>query len=169
MVSVRPRITERTVITSTTTVVTLTPPPVEPGAAPINMRRMPRNLETTVISPFPIESKPAVRVVMDWKRALTILFGTLSSPMVLGLFHSKTRKRTNPNRIRAAVAARTILLWRFKCRRRRKFHRSCQTIKPRPPATISPPSTRSTQGLFCIDMRLEYSPFIPSRSKPALQ
>lgn len=53
------------VIISTTIVVTLMPPPVEPGAAPINIRPMERTLLISFIEAMSMLLKPAVRVETD--------------------------------------------------------------------------------------------------------
>ena len=100
MVSLRFFNTETTVIIMTTKLVTLIPPPVEPGAAPINIRRMESIFDMEVMPSMLMELNPAVRVVADWKNALLILVPTSIFAIVRGLFHSNTKKKMVPTTIK---------------------------------------------------------------------
>ena len=120
----------------TAKVVTFTPPPVEPGAAPMNcstlmssLLRVPQEARSTVFM-------PAVRVDTDWNSEAITLPGTDSPPSVAGLFHSIRPMRTAPPTHRMQEKSNTIRAWRDRCRFLRHSPISTQTIKPRPPAMI---------------------------------
>ena len=53
------------------TVVVLRPPPVEAGDAPTSISRQLSSLDPSRIAPRSTELKPAVRMVTDWKKALS--------------------------------------------------------------------------------------------------
>jgi len=110
--SSRPCATLRMVRIRTAKVVTFTPPPVEPGAAPINCRML---ISSLVMGPQAARSMvfiPAVRVDTDWNRAAITLPGTDSPPMLLGLFHSIRPMRTAPPTHRMQEKSNTIRAWR---------------------------------------------------------
>ena len=120
----------------TAKVVTFTPPPVEPGAAPMNcstlmssLLKVPQEARSTVFI-------PAVRVDTDWNSEAITLPGTDSPPSVAGLFHSISPSPSAPPSHKITEKDSTTLA----CRDRRRFwyhwHSSTQTIKPRPPEMI---------------------------------
>lgn len=78
--SSRPSATLRMVRISTAKVVTLTPPPVEPGAAPMNCNTLIRSLVTGPQAARSMVFMPAVRVETDWKSDAITLPGTDSRP-----------------------------------------------------------------------------------------
>ena len=65
VVSESPRSTERTVSSSTATVVTLIPPPVPPGAAPTNISRIESSLDWSVRPGSDIVLKPKGFLLLD--------------------------------------------------------------------------------------------------------
>src|SRR5665648_870438 len=85
MVSSFPLIFDAIAIIIIPKVVTLMPPPVEPGAAPININRMLVILETSLISLMGRELKPAVRQVTEWKTTALIFSNRVKEPKVSGL------------------------------------------------------------------------------------
>ena len=60
-----PRITLRAVVIKTAAVVTLIPPPVEPGAAPINMSKIHTIFVISRMAAMSTVLNPAVRMVVD--------------------------------------------------------------------------------------------------------
>ena len=79
-----------TMSSSTLTVVVFTPPPVDAGDAPMNMRMTLISLEESFIAARSTELNPAVRMVTDWKKALSSRRAALALSLarVAGLFHS---------------------------------------------------------------------------------
>jgi len=67
--SVSPRAVAQRAASNTPTVVTFTPPPVPPGAAPMNIRMTITKRALGWHAPMAIELKPAVRVIADWNQA----------------------------------------------------------------------------------------------------
>ena len=75
----------------TAVVVTLIPPPVEPGAAPMNISTTENTLAASVIEYRSIELKPAVRMVIDCMKAAPILPFISNACIVFSLSHSSPR------------------------------------------------------------------------------
>ena len=128
----------------TAKVVTFTPPPVEPGAAPMNCSTL---ISSLVMGPQAARSMvfmPAVRVDTDWNSAAISLPGTESPPMLAGLFHSISAMSAAPPSHRITEKLSTTLA----CRDKRCFlwysPISTQTIKPRPPEMIMNITTACT-------------------------
>ena len=67
-------------------VVIFTPPPVEPGAAPMNISMVEMPLLMGLRVAWSMELNPAVRQVTDWNRPAVIFSPKLRPDMVL--FHS---------------------------------------------------------------------------------
>ena len=134
--SSRPCATLRMVRMTTAMVVTLTPPPVEPGAAPMNCRMLIQSLVTGPQASRSMVFMPAVRVETDWNSDAMILPGTLSPPMVAGLFHSIRPMSRAPSTQRMRENSSTTRACSERRRRLRYSPSSTQTMKPRPPAMI---------------------------------
>ena len=118
---------------STAKVVTLTPPPVEPGAAPMNWSTL---MSSLVMGPHAARSMvfiPAVRVDTDWNSAAMILPSGERPPIVLGFDHSIRAMSTAPPTHKIAEKASTTLAWRDRRRFLRHSPSSTQTMKPKPP------------------------------------
>ena len=124
-----------------------------------------------------IVSKPAVRVVTDWKKAAIAFCAGFKLPSEDALFQSSARIRSAPPNRRMTVVVRTSLVWSVKPRTkffrvRFPFTRSCtrsrtshQTGKPRPLKKIRPIVVKLMRG-FVTNGANEDS---PTRSIPALQ
>ena len=103
----------------TANVVTFTPPPVEPGAAPMNCNAL---ISSLVMGPQAARSMvfmPAVRVDTDWNSAAISLPGTESPPMLAGLSHSISAMSAAPPSHRITEKLSTTLA----CRESRCFLR----------------------------------------------
>jgi len=135
----------------TTNVVTLIPPAVEPGQAPINIRIITKNNVALVSIPVSVVLKPAVLEVTDRNMALIILF-CIGIPDNNFPF-SKANTPNVPNKIRKQVPQRAI----FVCNDRDFFlffenivlvqlYSSSITINPIPPMTISPIITQGNKN-----------------------
>ena len=74
--------------------VVLTPPPVEPGDAPTNIRRIIIRMVSLVSSPMSTVLKPAVRGVIDWKRDASTWF--CHGQAAAGWHAARTRRRAAP-------------------------------------------------------------------------
>ena len=134
--SSRPCATLRMVRNSTAKVVTFTPPPVEPGAAPMNCSTL---ISSLVMGPQAARSMvfiPAVRVDTDWNSDAMILSSTLRPPMLAGLFHSIRPMRAAPPTHSNTEKISTTRAWRDSLRFLGYWISSTHTIKPRPPAMI---------------------------------
>ena len=97
--------------------------------------------------PWPMASKPAVRRVTDWNRALRAFSHTGMSPRVAGLWYSSRKKKAAPPTIRRPVMSSTILLYTDSLPQQRARRMSSQTKKPRPPMAISAAVVPSMMGL----------------------
>ena len=95
-VSFLPDNTETMLITSTAKVVILTPPPVEPLPAPMNIKRIIPNFVRSCSAFMSTEAKPAVRVVIDWNSAAVIFWESGSGPSVAGLLYSSENTWIKP-------------------------------------------------------------------------
>jgi hypothetical protein len=62
--------------------VVFTPPPVEPGEAPMNIRTSMRRRVAFVREPISTVLKPAVLGVTDWKKEANILF-RIGTPLMM--------------------------------------------------------------------------------------
>ena len=129
---------------STAKVVTLTPPPVEPGAAPMNCNTLIRSLVTGPQAARSMVFMPAVRVETDWKSDAITLPGTDSPPIVAGFDHSIRQMSAAPPTHRMAENASTTFAWRDRRRFLRNSPSSTQTMKPRPPAMMRNMTTACT-------------------------
>ena len=132
------------VSTTTAKVVTFTPPPVEPGAAPMNCSTL---IISFVMGPQAARSTvfmPAVRVETDWNREAMTFSGMDNPPNVEGLFHSIRPNSTAPPTHRMAENASTTCALRESRRFLRYSPISTQTIKPKPPAMIMNMTTACT-------------------------
>ena len=69
-------------MTSRAALVVLTPPPVDPGEAPINIRTSIRRMVALVRAPISTVLNPHVRGVIDWKKEAKILFRIGTSLMI---------------------------------------------------------------------------------------
>ena len=121
---------------STAKVVTLTPPPVEPGAAPMNCSTLISSLLMGLQAARSMVFIPAVRVDTDWNSAAIILPGTDRPPIVLGFDHSSRASSTAPPTQKMTENCSTTFAWRESRRFLRYSASSTQTMKPRPPAMI---------------------------------
>ena len=86
------------------------PPAVEPEEPPMSISTQDMALLVSLRPPWPMESKPAVRRVTDWNRALSPFCQRGMSPRVAGLSNSSIRKNRAPPTISTAVMRSTILL-----------------------------------------------------------
>ena len=86
--------------------VTFMPPPVEPGAAPMNIMTMVRRIEELCMDPVSTEASPAVLADVIWNSAPMILSPT-SKPLSVP-FHSSSRYSAPPASIMNAVVLTTI-------------------------------------------------------------
>ena len=73
----------------------------------MSMKITDRARELSVSPPCPRASKPAVRRVTDWNRALSPFCHRGMGPRVAGLRYSTAKKNSAPNRMSAAVRLRT--------------------------------------------------------------
>ena len=104
--------TDQTVSASTATVVVFTPPPVDAGDAPMNIRMMLISLLDCRMDARSTELKPAVRIVVDCMRAFTSLFPAPEMPpSVAGLCHSVRQKNVIPIKSSTPVMPSTNRLW----------------------------------------------------------
>ena len=145
--SSRPVATLATVTRITLKVVTLMPPPVPPGAAPMNIRMHIMHFVMVLMPARSTVLKPAVRALTDWNRLFTSLSPTPMPPRVTGLYHSKNAKLRVPPTMSSTVQNKTTLVCRVRCFVRRHCARSCQTKKPSPPAMIRNMITACTYQL----------------------
>jgi hypothetical protein len=164
-----PRKRERLMANRTPRVFTLMPPPVEPEAAPINIKKMLNKRVTLAILLKSRVLKPAVLVVTDWKKEDISFVGTESS--AIEPRHSKSINPIVPAVIRRKLSERTNLECTERCQARRGFlelrkslFNSMRTKKPRPPVMIRLHTVRFTKGSFLKFMKLS-----ENREKPALQ
>ncbi|MPM44007.1 hypothetical protein SDC9_90685 [bioreactor metagenome] len=97
---------------------------------------------------------------------LTILSSRFMFPMVFGFSYSIQRNASVPSRIKNTVPVSTSLVCRRSRRISRAFLKLMMTPKPRPPDTINPMMTSSTNGSWLYTV-MERKP--PIRSNPALQ
>ena len=102
---------------STATVTVLMPPAVPTGEPPMNMSSRQRTDDPLVRFSWGTVAKPAVRVVMLWKKETCNLSKRLSSPMVRGLPYSSRKIRSPPPKISTRVVEMAILLWRVRPRK----------------------------------------------------
>jgi len=86
--------------------VVFTPPPVEPGEAPMNISTRIRRRVAFVKDPISTVLNPAVRGVTDWNNEAKILFKTGTS--LIMWFLSKMKNRIPPERMRVVVMMITI-------------------------------------------------------------
>ena len=110
----RPRRLFSTTIKRTHTVTVFMPPAVDPEEPPISMSTQLMTMELSVMAPWSMTLNPAVRRVMDWKKALRHFSPTLMGPSVAGLDHSEPRKNTVPPTSRKAVMPSTSRLYRVR-------------------------------------------------------
>ena len=164
-----PRMMETAVITMTAMVVTLMPPPVEPGAAPTNMRTIEKTLVESRMAYKSTELKPAVRMVTDCISEAPIFSFIPIGCKVAGLFHSNSIKQTVPMKIKKAVVNKTTFVCSSRVLVLRYASRSFQTIKPSPPTIISAMMVKITRYRPLKVISEVYSPKKPKISKPALQ
>ena len=101
-----PRMVQITVNSSTVKVVVLMPPPVEPGQAPINISSTESTFVNSYWAAMSTEAKPAVRVLVDWKKA-QFSFSRIFSPSMV-LPNSNRKKPRVPKRSRTMVTRRQI-------------------------------------------------------------
>lgn len=104
-----------TVATKTTNVVTLIPPPVPAGAAPMNIKITVRSFVISCSLAISTEAKPAVRALVDWKKETNNFWKKFFPSSVL--FHSKARKPTVPMTSRATVMQMATRECRFSGKR----------------------------------------------------
>ena len=149
-----PRIRDHKNSISTITVIVLTPPAVEPEEPPMNISTMVTPFPPSVSPAWSKEAKPAVRVVTDWKKALSIFSPKDMDPKVWGLFHSSKAKASIPPTNSVTVASSTSLVYTLNRLNERTRIHSSQTRKPRPPITTKPPRVRSTTGSLWNTARL---------------
>ena len=105
-----------------------------------------------------MELKPAVRMVTDWKKALSSLLPAPapSAARVAGLFHSISAKHTVPKIKSPPLTDSTTLACRESSRQRLcRLMTSSTTEKPSPPSTISMLTVSSTRGSSRKEVRLE--------------
>ena len=134
------------VATTNTIVTVLIPPAVPTGDPPININTIHNNADALVKFSWGTVAKPAVLVVIDWKKETWILSYKLKFPIVKGLLYSKQNINIAPINIKNAVATKTILLCKVKDLKHLNFlflnsfktlKKSHQTIKTKPPKTIN--------------------------------
>jgi hypothetical protein len=164
-----PRKRERLRAKRTPRVFTLMPPPVEPEAAPINIKKMLKKRVTLAILLKSRVLKPAVLAVTDWKKEDISFVGTERPTMELR--HSKMINPRVPVKSKMKLRERTNL----ECTERRRtwlgffglkksLFNSTRTKKPRPPVMIRLHTVRVTKGSFLKFMKLS-----ENSEKPALQ
>ncbi len=135
------------------------PPPVEPEAAPINIKKMLNKRVTLAILLKSRVLNPAVLVVTDWKKEDISFVGTERPTMELR--HSKMINPRVPVKSKRKLSERTNL----ECTERRQARRgflelrkslfnSTRTKKPRPPVMIRVHTVRFTKGSFLKFMKL---------------
>jgi len=152
----------------TPTVLVLTPPPVDPGDAPINMREISKKTAAGFREPNSMVLKPAVRGAITWKREAKI-FSLRENPC-RDWFHSIIRKERNGRTMRKSVMTHTNLKWRdiFLLLQRiiltKKSMLSLSTKNPKPPRTIKVMIVTFVQISPLKDSKLS-----PKTEKPALQ
>ena len=150
-------------------VVVLAPPAVEPGLPPVSMSRMVSRLPAPERSPVGTVSKPAVLGVTAPKR-----LASRRSPVLMPTMELRGSKRKNSPVGRStstALESSTTREWSWILeKRKRQVTRSSQTKKPRPPTRISAMTTKLTSGSARNSSSEENGPeTVPIRSKPALQ
>ena len=97
-------------MSSTTNVTVLSPPAVEPEDPPISIRKMETAFPAEVSRPWSTPANPAVRSVMDWKKAASSFCGTFSVPSVEGFRHSIMQNRIVPPASSTPVVIMTSLV-----------------------------------------------------------
>jgi hypothetical protein len=164
-----PRKRERLRAKRTPRVFTLMPPPVEPEAAPINIKKMLNKRVTLAILLKSRVLKPAVLVVTDWKKEDISFVGTERPTMELR--HSKMINPRVPVKSKMKLRERTNLecterrrTWRGFFGLKKSLFNSTRTKKPRPPVMIRLHTVRFTKGSFLKFMKLS-----ENSEKPALQ
>ena len=108
--SVLPRTSDHSTKPSTAKVVTLMPPAVEAGPAPMNIRVVITSRVGSFMPPMSTVLKPAVLGVTPWNQPARILSNVSSGPSVAGFVHSKVMTTSGPNTSSAAVTSRVILV-----------------------------------------------------------
>jgi len=108
LTSCRPFRVDHRVLVMIAKVVVLIPPPVPPGLAPMNIRKMTTITLMRVMFSRGIVLNPAVRGVTDWKRQISPLAGQARSRRVAGFRNSRRKSARNPPTISPAVVKRTI-------------------------------------------------------------
>ena len=88
--------------------VVLTPPPVEPGEAPMNIRTIISRIVSLASIPMSTVLNPAVRGVTDWNREASTRFSH-GRPFRIRLL-SNTKNSTAPPAISTPVAISTTLV-----------------------------------------------------------
>ena len=104
--SLFPRMVHTMVAASTVKVVVLMPPPVEPGQAPMNMSNTERTFVNSNCEAISTEANPAVRVLVDWKKAQLSFSSTFRPCMVL--LNSRRKKPRVPKTSKPMVTRRQI-------------------------------------------------------------
>ena len=112
MVSSYPCIDDETEARIIPMVVVLTPPPVELGEAPMNIRSIVRQ-SVAVLKVFTCpKPKPPVLKDIEQKNELKILFAISIPPRVAGLLNSRRKKLKAPMKMRIADMINTIFVCR---------------------------------------------------------
>ena len=111
------------------------PPPVEPGEAPINIRRISVKSPAFENSPIGYVEKPAVLAETLWKKAPSQEISSVA-------FKSRV-----PAIRRITLVVITTLECRLSFRKERFFKMSRITRKPNPPKMISPQVVRFSRTL----------------------
>src|SRR6056297_3102291 len=148
-------------------VVTLTPPPQEPGAVPTNIRRMLIKSVSLARLPMSRVLNPAVRVFTAWKKEARNLVCRGRSLSVLDHSRTKNSSVLPASRINVAVNVSRVCRLSFdrQCFENEHFCRiSAMTINPIPPLIIRKQISRLISQLPPYRVKLS-----GNRENPALQ
>ena len=86
---------------------TFTPPPVEPEAAPTNIKASIKSTPPWLREDWSTEAKPAVRAVTDWNAAISARVGPSAPAKAWSA--SKNQKAIPPPAKRSSVTVKAIL------------------------------------------------------------
>ena len=108
--SVLPRTSDHSTKPSTANVVTLMPPAVDAGPAPMNISVVITSRVGSFMPPMSTVLKPAVLGVTPWNHPARILSKVSSGPSVAGFVHSNVITTRGPNTSSAAVVIKVIFV-----------------------------------------------------------
>src|SRR5215207_11289296 len=163
-VSALPRKFDATAARTTPTVLSRTPPDVDPDAPPMNMIPSQKKSVSGLTSAQSIELNPALRAEALWKtdaRSFDSSAYSASAPP-----HSAARKTMVPAARSTAFNVSTTLESSASDRHERFWAMSANTMYESAPSWIKAINTRLTQTSVAVGL-IDRNP--PVRSKPALQ